>query len=468
MSSLGSILSIARTAMAVHQTGVQVASQNIANAEAEGYHRQRVDLSANFPQRTPIGSLGTGVRAENIGSVRNALLDDTVRRESASASGFGMRRDLLGQVESIFGEPSQTGLASTLDAFWSSWSGLSSAPSSGTARVAVQHAGDDVASTFRQFSQRLSDLTATTGQQITDTVSDWNSHAKQVAALNSQIVSSEANGHMASDLRDARDRELDAMSKLGAVRVIDHPDGGVSVLLGTDTVVDGSDAKMITTTGTNPPKLTFVPSAGGAVGVADGIRNPGGKLGALIDTLTVDIPRVAGQLDALAAGIVGAVNGLHATGWTAAGGTGVAFFDVPASGVTATTMSLSAPVAANAATIAAGSTVNATGDNGVALALSGLRTGAVTIGASTGKSINQFYSDLVADVGFGVSSANASATVHDTLVSQAQTRRSSETGVSVDEELISVMKFQQAFQAASRLVNVADQMAQTVLSMVGG
>jgi flagellar hook-associated protein 1 len=116
MPGFGSILSIARTAIAAQQTAVQVVSQNVANAGTEGYSRQRAELAAATPQRFGFGSLGTGVQVQNVVRLRDAFLDNNYRTEAANAEGFGLRRDVLSQVEGIFGEPSDQSLSSALDA----------------------------------------------------------------------------------------------------------------------------------------------------------------------------------------------------------------------------------------------------------------------------------------------------------------------------------------------------------------
>ena len=86
MSTFGSILSIARTAISAHQTAVQVVSQNIANAETEGYSRQRAELVPTTPQVFGYGSVGTGVQVQNVIRLRDTMLDANYRREAASAS----------------------------------------------------------------------------------------------------------------------------------------------------------------------------------------------------------------------------------------------------------------------------------------------------------------------------------------------------------------------------------------------
>jgi len=123
---------------------------------------------------------------------------------------------------------------------------------------------------------------------------------------------------------------------------------------------------------------------------------------------------------------------------------------------------------------------NAPGDNSLALAIGALRDssgtaalrtsmGAATFAAQVGLTgsgtLGDSFRDTVTSVGMQVNAATDSATVHDTLASQADTRRASVSGVSVDEELTLLMRYQQAFQAASRLVRTADEMMQSLLEM---
>src|ERR1043165_790293 len=124
MSSIASILSIARSAITAQQTATQVISQNISNATTEGYSRQRAELFASVPQVTTRGTIGTGVSVFGVTRACDTLLDQVFRQQSSGASGANIRSDTLGAVEQIFNEPSENGLAASLDAFWSSWSDL--------------------------------------------------------------------------------------------------------------------------------------------------------------------------------------------------------------------------------------------------------------------------------------------------------------------------------------------------------
>ena len=487
MSTFGSILSIARTAIAAHQTAVQTVSNNIANAETEGYSRQRAELQPRYPQQFGYGWVGTGVEVNNVVRLRDTLLDANYRREAASAEGFGLRRDALSQIEGILGEPNDQALSGALDAFWSGWSDLSNNPGSLANQAVVRQRGIEVASTLNRFASRLNDLEANTRARLTTSVDEVNRLATQLADLNGQITGAEVTGVQAPDLRDARDRIADQLSKIAGSRVIQQNNGTMAFLIGGVTIVDAVNARQIEV---RPGATASV----GLVGASEGFPQLEGALGSLVSVLNTDIPDVRSKLDTLARGLVNGVNFLHTSGWTVAGdalggsnwnaltpptGSRINFFD-PAR-VTALSIGISAEVTANAAVIASGSAQNAPGDNSLALRLGALRDntgiaalqtsmGAVAfasqVGLTGGATFGDSYRNTVTGVGMQLRSAEASATTYDTLAGQAETRRASVNGVSVDEELTLLLRHQQAFQAASRLVNAADEMAHAILQMV--
>ena len=487
MSTFGSILSIARTAIAAHQTAVQVVSQNVANAETEGYSRQRAELVPRWPQKFGYGSVGTGVEVQNVIRVRDTLLDQNYRREAASAEGYSLRRDVLSQIEGILGEPSDQALASSLDAFWSSWSDLSNNPGTPSGQAVVRQRGIEVASTLNRFASRLNELEGTSRTRLQTSVDELNRLAGQLAEVNGQITAMEANGTQAPDLRDSRDRIADQLSKLTGARMLPQANGTVSFLIGGVAIVDGLSARQVDVRGGPPAAI-------GLVGSADPLPNSDGQINAILAGLNTDIPDVRAKLDGLAKGIVNGVNFLHQSGWTAAGdalggsnwnpltpptGSKVNFFDPTR--VTAGSISISAEVAANSGVIASGATQNSPGDNALALKLSALRdaTGiaalqtsmgaaafASQVGLTGGATFNDSYRNTVTGVGMQVRAADSSAATYETLANQAETRRSSVNGVSIDEELTLLLRHQQAFQAASRLVRTADELAQTIIEMV--
>ena len=490
MANVGSLLSIARTALSAQQVALQAISQNIANAETPGYSRQRADLAASVPQRFPQYNVGTGVDVRGVVRMRSYLLDRSVRTETGQQAAFNYRADLLGEVEEVLGEPSETGLANSLDQFWNAWSDLANnptSPSSATAQAVVRQRGQQVTNTLNQIATRLTDVASRARIRLSDTVTQVNTLAGQLAELNKQVTAAEVSGQQAPDLRDARDILADKLSGLAGVRVETQANGTLAVYLGGRMLVDEANAR----------SLQVQIGAGGASVIFAGDPSPaqgvGGELGAGLDFLNTDLPAVQARLDDLARGLVNGVNEYHASGWTVAGdalgganwnpllgptGSRVDFFDPTK--VTAGSISLSTAVTANAGVIAAGDVQNAPGNNAVAQAIGALRgdagmaalqarmgaSFATLVGFATGESYGDHYTLSNTQLGAQVADARSQLSVHETLLAQAERRRQSDSGVSVDEELALMLKHQQAYTAATRLVRVADEMAQAILGMV--
>jgi flagellar hook-associated protein 1 len=471
--SIGSILNSARQGMNAQQTAVQIASQNIANAKTDGYSRQRVELAAQLPTVFPYGSVGTGVAVASITRARDSLLDATYRTDNASASGAQTTSDAMSQVQSIFGEPSDTGLSASLDAFWSAWSDLASDPTNVSAKGVVRQAGNNVANTLNSFASQLDAVDQNNRDAMNANVDQVNALTTQIADVNNRIVSAESGGQTANDLRDQRDLLVDKLTGIVGGQVVEHANGSVAVYTGGAMLVDDTTVKQLEMHDGQPPTVTFA----GSPSTIDGI---GGTLGAQIDVSANRIPLVMSKLDALASGLVQTVNAIHSTGTVYSGNPPVGapagnFFDQtnppPTGGdplMTARNIRL-APTLVGASDVAAsGPGATGPGNNDVAMALAGLRSNPVTLtslAGTTTATISDFFNETVGSLATDVSQAQDNATVQGTLASNAKTRRDSVSGVSTDEELISVIDHQHAYQAAARLVQVVSDMTDTLVNL---
>ncbi len=478
------LLSIARTALLTHQSALQTISQNIANAETPGYSRQEAVLAANTPVRMPYGNVGTGVQVETIIRKRDLLLDDSYRSASTLAGSADMRRDLLGQVEGVFGEPSDAGMASALDAFWGSWSDFSASPSSLSARSVVQQRGRQVGQLFNEYDTQLTQQRNATIERLQNTVSTINSIAAQVAELNTRIVTSESNGNANNDLRDLRDIKLDELSKIAGARVVPQSNGSISVLIGNSTLVQGDTARPLTIKLELPNPMPATPLTDVNVRIQlgtspDRLTALAGELKSMVEVLNVDIPDARSRLDAMAAQLATAVNTIHSTGYTFSGNTvpGTAagtFFEAGTvtNPVTAATLRVDSAVLNDPLKIAASGNANGPTDNSVAQGLAGLRITDDTVswtsstGATESGSFLSFFRNMVTRIGIDAAAATDNATVYRSLADQSDARRQSVSGVSTDEELVNMMRVQQSYQAATKMIKVADDMMQTLLSLV--
>lgn len=462
-SSLFGILNIARSGMAAQQLQLEVASHNLANASTEGYSRQRAELAARRPLFMPEGMLGTGVEIMDISRSRDALLDRQVRSSTADLLGDQMRFDLLSGVESLLNEPGDTGLGGTLDAFYAAWSDLANDPTGAGTRAVLVERGRQVADHLNRVSGGLDQLRTTAANQLQSDATRANQLLDEIAALNRQIVAAQANGNSAPDLGDQRDRALDALSGIVDIQVHAQPQGDVNVSVGGISVVNGVSAQSLSVVG-GSGSWSLQVSGGHTLGA------PGGTAGAALRVLSQDEPAFRTALDDLARGIAESVNALHTTGTNPNGTTGVDFFDVSAglANVTAGTFSLDGAILADANNVAAGTPDGGgayqPGANDVALALAGLRT-AGTPGYLGGSTAGQVYRDLVTQVGLAVNGAATDVAAGESLRAAALERRESLVGVSTDEELVKVIQFQAAYAASAKIVNVVDEMLQTLLSI---
>jgi flagellar hook-associated protein 1 FlgK len=462
--NFGGLLNIARTGLSVSQAQIAVASQNVTNAQTPGYSRQRLRVEASYPMVLPQGVFGTGVQADGAERMRNELLDWTFRRDSQAASFSEERRNALQSVENILGEPSATGLASSFEQLWSSWSDLSTNPNSAAARGVVRQRGSQVAAQLNQYGNQIVDAQTVMRTRLLETVERVNALSGQVADINARIVAAEASGNEAPDMRDQRDAKIDELAALVGATSYPQADGSVNVNIGGDSLVDGANFKTVRLQAplNDPTRLSL--ALGGlsqSGGPTETMYQIGGGIAGMLDSYNDVFPDALAQLDGVASALVTNTNTLHRAGFigtTAAGD----FFD--ATRTTARTIRLDSTIEANVNLVAASGVSGQSGDNTVALAISQMRSTQFTVNGTTA-SIGEGYRTVVASIAANVSAANGTADAMRALTSQADARRESIKGVSIDEEMVNLMKFQQSYAAAARLISVVDELSQTLINL---
>lgn len=452
--SLNSILSIASSALSSHQRVVETASHNIANAGTAGYSRQRVRLEPAYPLRSPNGLVGRGASAEGIERTRDTFLDAQLRAESGALGYHRTTSSALGQVEGVMGELGPGGMGAQLDRFFDAFNDLANDPVSVATRSTARQTASDLAFAFRTTSSRIQQVGADAQAKLTESVEEVNRLAAQVAELNVDIVANSANGG-APDLEDRRDLAIDRLSQLMQVQVIRESDNAVTVVAGGFVLADRSRSNALEV------KSAGAGLGAGFVGAPNPIDFKSGEIKAFADFTQRTIPGVVAQLDQLAASIVTRVNAIYTTGQTTTGIAGAPLFD-PA-GITATTMMLNPALTADLGTLVTGTTT-APGDSALALQIARLRTeNQSTLGD---RAFGEFVSTIAFGVGQGIKNAEDAVTAQEALVGQITDRRSSVQDVSIDEEMVSLLKSQQAYSAAAKVVTTADQMMQAILQMV--
>ncbi len=452
--SLASLLSIARSALVVHQRAMEVTGQNVANANTPGYSRQTLRIQSASPLVLPQYSMGRGVEAHQITRSRDTFYDAAYRRDSGQLGQSTTTYNYLGQVETTLNEPSTDGLSSAMGGLFNSLSELSNDPASAVSRNLVTSAGTRLAQQLNSLSRDVSRIGQEGVDNLKAQVDQVNGLTSQIAELNTKILQTGGPNGGSSDLMDQRDLLVDQLSQFVDVRVLTRADGSIGVVAGDAVLVDGAQSTKLAAA-TVGAGWGIIPAGGGSP-----IDPQSGSLKALADLTQTKLPAIQAKLDQLAAALVTEFNQVHRTGFTPTGATNVDFFDP--TGTTASTIKLSAALTASSANLAVSGN-GAPGNGDIATQLAGLATrGVASLG---GETFSENFVALASGVGLDVTNSSQDATAQQTLVNSDDSLRTATSGVNVDEEMIGLIASQQAYSAAAHLVTVADQMVQAILAI---
>lgn len=312
--SFGFGLGAGLSALTAARLGMQTAGNNVANANTPGYSRQRVDLSAALPFGVYGGlQVGTGVDVRSI----TRLVDDGLERRLQLQLGLvgGAELDFARyrEVEGIFGEPDE-GLSNGFKDLFGAVDQLRTDPADRALRGGLIQAGNSLSQGFRLVSSRLGDLGGSTFDEVRGLVRQVNERANAIAGLNAQIVSAEASGADANDLRDARAQHVRELGKLLDARPIERSSGSVDILVGGSLLVAGDRAS----------PLRVGKDDAGATEIQLGNRNAPttvreGRIAALLAQEQAGLPELTARIDALARSTILEWNRLHSTGLPASG-----------------------------------------------------------------------------------------------------------------------------------------------------
>ena len=449
-------LNIALRALLAQQAAVDTVAHNISNVATPGYSRQRVRMAALPGSFTSgLGPMpGMGVEIVGVERVRDLFIDFQIRTANHAAGRYAARASLLQLTEISLGEPGDAGLRAAMSQFWNSWRDLANSPDSTAARTVVVQAGETLALTARRIHDSLSELKNEANARVRAGIDEVNALTGEIASLNEQIVRLAGSGRDAGDLRDRRDVALDRLSTLADIRYVEQESGNVDVTVGGRTLVARSTAFAIygdpDILNNNYLDLKFV-ADDAVVSVGDG------ELRGLLDQRDSALPARLADLNLLVGQIVADVNTAHAAGFGLDGVTGRDFF----SGVDASDIAVDAVVAADLNAVATATNwdpVDGTppGDGINASVISDLQY-AQNLLAGTA-TYGEFYGGLVSTVGAATAEAERLADAQGLMLQQLEQVRQSASGVSLDEEMVLLMNYQRAYEAAARLMAVVDEM----------
>jgi flagellar hook-associated protein 1 FlgK len=454
------LLGLARDAITAQGFGLDVTGQNIANATTPGYVRRTAQLQTRSVGTATYG----GVAIQGISRSVDKFLDARAHDAGSLASSARSRDGALAQVESLFNDMNGSGFADSLDALFGSFSALATNPNDPTARGATLAAADGFAARIRQASAQLTGQRQDLLTQAQATATQVTDIASQIAKLNGAISDAEIAGHDGSDLKDQRDQLVTELSNKLNIHTFTDGSGKLVIAAGGTTLVEGTkSAGMVVGTDANGAMQVHVTRDNATFDVTAQIT--AGTLGGLREARESDLPAVQQKLDQFAYDVATAINTQHAAGVGKDGVGNRNLFAVTGPAGAAASLSLDAAMVGRPEYVAAASsTAQLPAGSTNAIALARLADGNVMNGNT--RTPIEAYSDIVGDLGQRKASSAQNLSLREAIHSQAQASRESASGVSMDEELINLSRYQRAYEAASKLFRTADELLANLMRSI--
>jgi flagellar hook-associated protein 1 len=451
MSSLLSTMFLATGAMAADQGALQATTNNAANVNTPGYSRELPILQENPPVVVGNLTFATGVSLAKLESVRDPILQLRIQQETGQQGQLNSFTGALSQTQTLF-SAGESDLGSEISKLFSSISQLSTNPSSTALRAGVLTAASNLTSTFNNTANNLSAQRSSLDLNVVQSAQQVNTVTQQIATLNGQITTLQNLGQEAGTFIDQRDVLINQLSGLIDVSEI-KSDSGITLTTSNGTAL---------VSGLQSFSLTTKPGASGVQHIFSQGKDitstlSSGALGGLIEVRDQKIPALLSSLDTLASGLTTAFNSANTAGFDLNGNIGGALFTP----VTGAGSAANIGVAITDPALIAASSDGSPGSNGNLANLSAIQNQTIIAGATP----TTYYGNIVFSVGNDVSNGIAELQSSKLVLQQLQDQRGSISGVSLDEEAANMMRYQQAYDAAARIVTTVNQMLETVINM---
>jgi flagellar hook-associated protein 1 FlgK len=452
MGILSTILNSAN-AMQVYEKEFATIQNNIANQNTPGYAEQNQTLVADAFD--PSASLYGGVSAGPVLSTRSPYLEQAVRTQTTLLGTAQQQASDLAPLQSLFDLTSATGISGSLNSFFNSFSSLSVNPNDTETRQNVITQAQSIATAFNQAATGIQTASSNIDQETTDSVATINQISGDLANINQQYAASPTGGTDAG-LDAQMNSDLENLSEVANFTVVPMSNGQINVYLGGQTpIVMGTQALNVSADFSTPQTI-IQDSQGNDITS----QITGGQLGAQIQENNTTLPGYMSSLNTLAQTFADTVNNALSQGVDQNGNPPANnLFTYDTSADAAYTLAVTPGFTSDQIAAALPS---APGGNGNALAVAGL----ATADDVNGFTFTEAFGNLGQQVGTDLSNATSNQTEQQNLVTQAQAQRAAVSGVSLDTEAAKLLQFQQAYQAASQVVQQLNSLTEALMNMM--
>jgi len=450
---ISSLFNISRSALFTYQKALNVVSNNVANANNPDYSRQTVVLGTEFPDYRATFTFGTGVRLDKVIRVSNQVTDRQIRNTNNNFYSAQKQSLVLGQVESFYSEPSDSGLSSLINQFFDSWNDLSVDPTSSPLRTSVVNSAQKVSEKIENIHDNLVQMKSDMREDAKNMLKSINGLTEQIHSVNKQIYEAGVVGYSPNDLLDKRDALLNQLSQIVNIHVTLDKNNVANVSIGGVFAVDGLH-RVEFKLGQEDGKLLLQTKDGAA-----NVSVSGGQMEAVFDSFSNKIPSYLDRLDQVANQIFENVNKVHQKGYTSTDPpqSGLDFFSSYENGK----LTINEDILSDHNNIAV-SKDGTNGNNEIALEIAGIKD----LKLDNNLTISEKYSNYISDIANDIQVSQQDSDTYGLVLSQLQQQKMQYSGVSTDEEMMNVMKYQKSYDAAAKLIKTADELLDTLMNMV--
>jgi flagellar hook-associated protein 1 FlgK len=481
------------------QRSLDIVSNNISNANTEGYSRQKVLQRASMPiGGDPRGLVGTGVETYDVVQLRSQYMDNKYWGQMKNYTEWKTKSENLEEIEGIFNEPSDTGIRQVMDDLFASMEELVKKPGDSTNRVNLIEKSVILSSTINEFGNEIINSIKDTNFTIKSKVEEVNAMAKQITSLNEQIFNLELDGHKANGLRDQRATIVDNLSKIANITVSEVTGEDnikyFNVKIGGITFVNHYQRNQLTVedipaVSGYEGKTAAVKWAGADGSPLEEAKIEGGELKGLLDIRDGNgenntyrgLPYYLNELNRFARDFAREFNKQHRKGYGLDGSHGVNFFEEPGgdpANITCLNLKVSDDIKNNPSKVAAADSADpitavvdeSNNENIKELAAFRSKTDIFYDVAGITKingTADDFLKSILSVLSVDSNQAKRLMTNTDAIVSQTNNRRMSESGVSMDEEMGDMVKYQQSYNASAKMITTLDRIMDTMINRMG-
>ena len=429
------------------QIALNVVSNNVANVNVSGYSRLDAISSSRYSASNSNLSTGQGVEITSVRRIADNYLNNSLWR-SNSNNGFAQAYSSYLMISEQLVANENLSIAKGLDGLFSALDSATTEPSTMAPRQQIIASADALANRFNSLYSNLDIQSTDISQQINGMMSSANTMFSQVAALNSKIVESSATGNNVTALQDQRAETISKLAELMDLDASRQGDGSITLSLsGGQPVVLGASAATLSSKGSG-----YAVSIAGQNFTFNG--DVGGKIGGVLSYKSHVLDPTKAELDKLAKDTADAMNNQLALGQDINDpvGVGKPLFSYDPSNPAG---SFQVSDGFKPTDLALGAAGTGPGDNTNLTTLLEMKDGFLGI-----------YNGLVGSLAIKSGEARSSAKASQTVAENALAQRDSVSGVNLDEEGISLMKYQQSYNANAKVISMADQLFSTLLRMM--